>query len=184
MTKKILIFTILILGLGLYGCGKNSVPVVNQNQNVNVATTTGEIDTSDWKTYRNEEFGFEFKHPLDWKLIDGNPVMIYDSISLAQKKETELMQGAKMEIYLERSAQDLNDYVFSHVNSSAIKNRNSNVDGIESQQFFDSKGIFSISTFFKKNNLVYSFLIYIPQENSRTDYINIYNSIIGSINFY
>jgi len=44
--------------------------------NVNTATTTdspaeasaeaGEIDTSDWKTYRNEELGVEFKYPKDW----------------------------------------------------------------------------------------------------------------------
>ena len=27
-------------------------------------------DTSDWKTYRNEEYGFEFKYPLHW-LVEG-----------------------------------------------------------------------------------------------------------------
>ena len=26
-----------------------------------------ETETSDWKTYRNEEYGFEFKYPADWK---------------------------------------------------------------------------------------------------------------------
>jgi len=28
------------------------------------------LDTSDWKTYRNEEFGFEFEYPKDWKTQD------------------------------------------------------------------------------------------------------------------
>ena len=28
-------------------------------------TKDGKNDTSDWKTYRNEESGFEFKHPFD-----------------------------------------------------------------------------------------------------------------------
>jgi len=27
---------------------------------------TGNPDTSNWKTYRNEEYGFEFKYPTEW----------------------------------------------------------------------------------------------------------------------
>lgn len=27
---------------------------------------TVEDETADWKTYRNEEYGFEFKYPVDW----------------------------------------------------------------------------------------------------------------------
>ena len=44
--------------------------VQNQNQNQN---QQAETDISDWKTYKNEEYGFEVKYPQDWEydLIDG-----------------------------------------------------------------------------------------------------------------
>ena len=38
--------------------------LVNFNRNIK----TEEMDTSDWLTYRNEEYGFEVKYPKDWQL--------------------------------------------------------------------------------------------------------------------
>ncbi len=82
---KLIITTLFLTAVILSGClakpQVNSNQPINQNinQNINIVptTTTGEIDTSDWKTYRNEEYGFEIKYPDDWvfqEFREGNKV--------------------------------------------------------------------------------------------------------------
>jgi hypothetical protein len=34
------------------------------------------IDTSDWQTYRNDEYGFEFKYPAGWSIVDTDGLKI------------------------------------------------------------------------------------------------------------
>jgi len=66
ISKKQAIFLSLlfVFGLGLAGCAK--VQPAATNTAATGATSTEEIDTSNWKTYRNEEYGFEFRYPEDW----------------------------------------------------------------------------------------------------------------------
>ncbi|MFZ2521896.1 MAG: PsbP-related protein [Minisyncoccia bacterium] len=37
---------------------------------VSESVTVPQDDISTWKTYRNEEYGFEFKYPSDWEIIN------------------------------------------------------------------------------------------------------------------
>ena len=40
----------------------------NEDVNLEIEQITSDIDASDWKTYRNDEYGFEFKYPIDWNI--------------------------------------------------------------------------------------------------------------------
>lgn len=82
MSKKNLIMVtiiilLLIVVIGVFWLGKEKgvqeavVPKDEQQSQVTQPEPTqeAEVDVSDWKTYRNEEYGFEVKYPSNWELI-------------------------------------------------------------------------------------------------------------------
>lgn len=57
----------------------NTVDTNTSSQtNTNATPTTGEIDTSNWLTYSNVEYGFSFRYPSDWKIQQkGSYINVY-----------------------------------------------------------------------------------------------------------
>jgi len=83
-TKYFLIIIILILVIGggiIYWQGKiineiGEFSTINKPQEENVLptdtsktdTSQAENETADWKTYKNEKYGFEIKYPKNWQI--------------------------------------------------------------------------------------------------------------------
>lgn len=80
-----LVVNILIIGYFLYFQNKQNPTLKTQNL---IATTT--IDQfADWKTYRNEEYGFEFKYPENYEASFDNNNLYFriDKIEIKNEKE-------------------------------------------------------------------------------------------------
>ncbi len=78
-TNIALVVLVIIILLGVVGyftlMNKPASPnnVINQQQTNNPVTPTIQDETVNWKTYRNDKFGFEFKYPVELTAVSSGP---------------------------------------------------------------------------------------------------------------
>ena len=103
-----------------------------------MSTTTSAIDeTAGWKTYRNEEYGFEIWYPRDWNIketIDNNVARIFNVTSpdfVHSSDEIKINKGRVMTVRvfksrLHKSLQDLKDAIIS--DGDVVGTQNTNIE--------------------------------------------------------
>ena len=116
MNKKIIILILILAVITVVsGCGKKKIePVVNNNTKP-IATTTepeappeevinylenGEIDISNWKTYRNELYKFEIKYPEFLRQSEINDKHYFD-FDFAKDKNWDINIGGTFPTFLD-----------------------------------------------------------------------------------
>ena len=67
MRKELIVGGIVVIVIAGYFLFPTIKDVVT---NIPTPTPEDSIDTSDWKTYTNEEYGFSFRYPEDWFIRD------------------------------------------------------------------------------------------------------------------
>ena len=61
------------------------------------ASTTQTVDTSNWKTYRNEEYRFEFRYPSSYTISEPNKKVDYEPILLLPYSDLNVTKVAELE---------------------------------------------------------------------------------------
>jgi hypothetical protein len=122
----------------------------------------GEVDTSDWVTYRNEKYGFEIRHPKFWTTADApelNRIHFYnDGIKRLNWEPT----GPSTSLLIQKLDND------NAIKSEENKPKNVFVNGYEAIEFEEVRGSqdsivtlsFSNHYYINKNGSLYRIMFY------------------------
>ena len=104
----------------------------------------GDINISTWQTYRNEEYGFEFRYPDDWVLRDGTGIvhLVIQSPHPPDSMSVNIIKTTEGEF-------------IGLLGENVVKEGNIFIDNVVANKYLfqDTRGLRTINVFFTKTDL-------------------------------
>ena len=156
----------------VYNCVNNECQILEEG-----------IDTSNWQTYRNEEFGFEFDYPKNWNTTDK-----YEGYAVAfnPNKETNILinvQDYNSELSVEKSVVS---GLEEGMDPPIISKKNEVINNLEMFRLIAWDGNEFERVFVLKENKLFVFLFAYTIRDSKVKdsmYYNDFNQILSSFKF-
>lgn len=174
-----LLFILIILGLASWAGVYLKKESINEVQIVN--------ETDNWKTYRNEVLGIEFKYPSGWKINDEN-INSYHIISISPSDAVNIFRNGKdlgidgaISVYVyDDQGLDIDKFVEDSLDLYFISKKDVVVDGINSVEAINGSeyGFSGKHVYIPKNNKV--FMIGGGADNMRED---VFYKILSTFKF-